>query len=142
MLRDVTDRFKALAHPARLRILSMLRSGPLCVCHLTEALALAPSTVSAHLAELRRSGLVKERKQGRFVHYALSREPQSARLLRSLWPELAEDPQVAADTERVAELRALPLEDLCRTGIRITVPRGPRSRRAVREADYRGRRKR
>jgi DNA-binding transcriptional ArsR family regulator len=58
---------KALAHASRLRILAMLSGGELCVCQMTAVLRLAPSTVSAHLSDLRRSGLVVERKDAKWV---------------------------------------------------------------------------
>ncbi len=54
-LSNQVDRYKALGHPVRLRILAMLRDGGLCVCQITAVLGLASSTVSAHLAELRRA---------------------------------------------------------------------------------------
>ena len=56
-IADLVRTHKALAHPGRLRILAMLRGGPLCVCQMTAVLKLAPSTVSAHLSELRSAGL-------------------------------------------------------------------------------------
>lgn len=48
-LRPLVDNLKILAHPARLRILVLLRSGELCVCEVAAVLGLAPSTVSEHL---------------------------------------------------------------------------------------------
>ena len=50
----------ALGHNDRLRILALLREGDLYVCQIRTVLGLASSTVSAHLAILRRSGLVAE----------------------------------------------------------------------------------
>ena len=55
---------KALAHPGRLRILAMLRGGELCVCQMTAVLDLAASSVSAHLADLKRAG-PRRRAEGR-----------------------------------------------------------------------------
>ena len=51
---------RALGHPARMRAAAMLRSGELCLCQITEVLKLAPSTVSAHLKELKRAGLIED----------------------------------------------------------------------------------
>jgi ArsR family transcriptional regulator len=48
-----------MAHPVRLRVLSTLRGGELCVCRITALLGLAVSPVSAHLADLKRAGLVE-----------------------------------------------------------------------------------
>ncbi len=64
---------KALAHPARIRLLAMLDGGELCSCQLAAVLGLAQSTVSAHMAELRRAGLVEEDKRGRWVYSRLVR---------------------------------------------------------------------
>lgn len=111
------DFHKALAHPARLRILAMLRSGELCVCQITAVLALAPSTVSAHLGDLRRAGLLEERKEGRWVHYGLARSAPADRLLQVFWPELERDPQVEADGAVVATLRKVPVDELCRANL-------------------------
>jgi len=63
------DTHKALAHPVRQRLVAMLREGELCVCQMTAVLELAASTVSAHLADLKRAGLFAESKKGRFVSY-------------------------------------------------------------------------
>lgn len=63
--------FRALAHPARLAILQILRYRPVCVCHLTTALNRTQPYVSQHLAILRRAGLIEGRRDGAFVQYAL-----------------------------------------------------------------------
>jgi ArsR family transcriptional regulator, arsenate/arsenite/antimonite-responsive transcriptional repressor len=64
--------FKAFADPVRLRLLNLLADGEVCVCHLHEALDLPQSTVSRHLAYLRKRGLVVGRKEGLWVHYRLA----------------------------------------------------------------------
>src|SRR5271163_1952881 len=65
--------FKAFADPVRLRLLHLLADGEVCVCHLHEALGLPQSTVSRHLAYLRKRGLVLGRKQGQWVYYRLAK---------------------------------------------------------------------
>jgi len=65
--------FKAFADPVRLRLLNLLADGEVCVCHLHEALDLPQSTVSRHLAYLRKRGLVIGRKEGLWVHYRLAK---------------------------------------------------------------------
>jgi ArsR family transcriptional regulator len=63
---------KALADQTRLRILLLLATGrELCVCELTQALDLAQPKISRHLAVLRESGLLQDRKTGLWVHYRL-----------------------------------------------------------------------
>lgn len=66
--------FKAFADETRLRILHLLtRKSELCVCDIIHILGLPQSKVSRHLAYLRRAGLVQDRKQGLWSHYALTR---------------------------------------------------------------------
>ena len=72
-LDESVELFKAVADPVRLRLLHLLVAGEVCVCHLHEALDLPQSTVSRHLAYLRRRGLVIGRKEGLWVHYRLSK---------------------------------------------------------------------
>lgn len=74
-MKNILDITKALADEGRLRILLMLGGTELCVCHITEALALAPSTVSRHLSVLERAGLIETRKKGRWVHCRLPAAP-------------------------------------------------------------------
>jgi DNA-binding transcriptional ArsR family regulator len=105
---------KALAHPVRVRILAMLRGGELCVCQLNAVIALAPSTISAHLAELKDAGLVAERKAGRWVHYRLAAEGAAGAALAALWPALAGDPQVAEDAVLLPRIIELPVATICR----------------------------
>jgi DNA-binding transcriptional ArsR family regulator len=131
-LAPLVDTYKALGHPARLRILAMLRGGELCVCQVTAVLGLAASTVSAHLSELRRAGLVEEQKEGRWVRYRLS---EATADLAALWPKLDADPQARADAALLAQLRRVPLETLCRADLdlsRLGI-RPPRRARSGRE---------
>lgn len=98
---------KALSDPARVRILGVLRDGEWCGCHLAQLLGLAPATVSRHIAQLRRAGLVSARKQGRWLHCALASpkagSPQAG-LLDWLRRTQAGDPARKADLRRLKEL--------------------------------------
>ena len=105
-LRPSVDLLKALAHPVRLRILALLREGELCVCEVAEVLGLAPSTISEHLTGLRRTGLVRERKVGRWVHVALAEAASSRPVLEALWPLLAPaEGDLAKDRAQARALR-------------------------------------
>jgi ArsR family transcriptional regulator len=66
--------FHALSDGKRLRILEILRSGECCVCDLAGSLDIRQSLLSFHLRTLRDAGLVSDRKEGRWVHYALNEE--------------------------------------------------------------------
>jgi ArsR family transcriptional regulator, arsenate/arsenite/antimonite-responsive transcriptional repressor len=62
---------KALADRTRLRILALLAAGEICVCHIHTALEVPQPTASRHLAYLKKSGLVEDRKVGLWKHYRL-----------------------------------------------------------------------
>ena len=64
--------FKALADTTRLRILGLLLTGEVCVCHIHESLRIPQSKASRHLAYLRRAQLVETRRDGLWVHYRLA----------------------------------------------------------------------
>lgn len=66
-------RFKALADPTRLRMLTMLAGSDeaLCVCHFTEHFDLEQPTISHHLRVLREAGLVVSKREGSWVYSAL-----------------------------------------------------------------------
>lgn len=65
--------FKALADPTRLQILGLLSSRELCVCEVMVALNLTQPTASHHLRILENVGLVKDRKEGKWVYYSLAK---------------------------------------------------------------------
>ncbi|PLX78827.1 MAG: ArsR family transcriptional regulator, partial [Desulfuromonas sp.] len=71
-MKEKAKIFKALADETRLRILALLLEGELCVCEIIAALELPQSTVSRHLAYLRKSGWVQDRRQGLWMYYRLS----------------------------------------------------------------------
>jgi ArsR family transcriptional regulator len=71
---DDLDRvFKGFADPTRIRILSLLAAGELCVCDIVDILRLQQPTASRHLAYLRRMGLVEARREAKFAHYRLAK---------------------------------------------------------------------
>jgi len=116
-LASAVNTYKALAHPARVRILAMLQGGELCVCQLIAVVRLAPSTISAHLAELKRAGLVEDRKQGKWVHVRLAEEPAAREALAGVFAGLDGDPQVKADLAVLEQLRRVELAVLTRAGL-------------------------
>lgn len=71
-MQELADLFKAMAHPARLQILSMLRQGEICVCHIENALGKRQPYISQQLMVLRDAGLVESRKDGLQVYYRLA----------------------------------------------------------------------
>jgi ArsR family transcriptional regulator len=71
----------ALSDETRLAILDCLRGGEECVCNLTGALESAQSRLSFHLKVLKDAGLVRDRRDGRWIHYSI--DPQGLDAVRA-----------------------------------------------------------
>ena len=72
---------KAIAEPARLRLLSLIQAQPnseACVCHLIEPLGLGQPTVSHHLKVLLQAGLVEREQRGSWAYFRVKPEPLAA----------------------------------------------------------------
>ena len=70
-MHNITQTFKALSDETRLRILSLMKEGEICVCDIAESLGMSQPNISFHLSMLREAGLIKDRKNGRWIHYSL-----------------------------------------------------------------------
>ena len=79
-IEELADLLKAMAHPTRLQILTMLRQGEICVCHIENALGKRQPYISQQLMVLRDAGVVGTRKDGLQVYYRIL-DPRVHRLL-------------------------------------------------------------
>jgi len=74
-MHKIAEIFKSLAEETRLRLLVLLQGGSEhCVCDLLHALDMPQSTVSRHLAYLKRTGWVQDRRGGVWMYYSLKKE--------------------------------------------------------------------
>jgi len=62
---------KAMAHPARLMMIDELSRGERCVCDLRALVGSDMSTVSKHLAVLKKAGIVEDERRGKNIYYRL-----------------------------------------------------------------------
>ena len=62
----------ALGNEHRLKIVELLSKGECCVCKITPKFKLDPSVISRHLAILERAGIIKSRREGRWIHYQIA----------------------------------------------------------------------
>ncbi len=109
------DTLKALADRSRLRIVLALREHrELCACQLTELLGLAGATVSRHLAQLARAGLIRGRRDGRWIHYRLTDGFAGSEPLAWLDRATGEDPQRRDDRAALAAIVAEDPAEICR----------------------------
>lgn len=66
--------FKALGDENRLQILHLLQRGELCACHLLEEMKITQPTLSHHMKVLCDAGIVVGRKEGKWMHYSISKD--------------------------------------------------------------------
>lgn len=108
--------FKALAEPARLRILNLLvHGGELCNCQVEAVTGYRNPKISRHFQFLKYSGLIQFRREGTWIFYSL-RQPESDRLqaVQALLPLLAQwHPICVEDLERWKTIAQLPLSEIC-----------------------------
>jgi ArsR family transcriptional regulator len=99
--------FRAFADETRLRILSLLRKGEICVGDLVEILQVPQPTASRHLAYLRKAGLVNARKDGLWVFYSLATPTGTVHgaLVRCLKSCFRDIPQLEEDEARASFLK-------------------------------------
>lgn len=100
--------YKALADETRLRSLLLIqREGELCVCELMAALDEIQPKISRHLAQLRKTGLVLDRRQGQWVYYRINPDLPA-------WAQTALQQTAEANTDFIKPN----LANLCRMGDR------------------------
>jgi len=101
-IESISQTFKALSDPIRLRIVYLLlEKESLCVCEVVETLDLSQSTVSRHLAYLKNSGLVKSWREGIWMHYALQKEVLKIIKLSKLKVALEETEEISSDKQKL-----------------------------------------
>jgi ArsR family transcriptional regulator len=93
--------FKALSDETRLRIIKLLENGELCVCDITAALDMVQPKVSFHLSTLKEAGLIRDRKQGKWIHYGLNDRDLFRRMLILSACERMRDSTITDDRKRL-----------------------------------------
>ena len=113
--------FKALADRTRLRLISLIGDSEVCVCFLVVILKISQPKISRHLAYLRRAGIVRSRRDGKWMHYRLAEPPDehAARIFREVRVALAEHPELQRDREKL-------LQVCCAPNLPVQLRRAPR----------------
>ena len=101
-MKTVEDYFKGLADVNRLRIINLLLNGELCGCDIQYVIGASQSNVSRHLAYLKKSGLVSDRRVGYRVYYRLieNNKPEYKGLIAYL-PIALSDKMFVSDTKKL-----------------------------------------
>jgi len=82
-LEPLSRMFKALGDETRLGIVNLLRTREMCVCEIMAALNLTQPTASHHLMILENAGILKDRKEGKWVFYRIVEAKRINRLLQT-----------------------------------------------------------
>lgn len=100
-MNDLVTIFKALSDETRLRIIKLLEQGELCVCDITAALDMVQPKVSFHLSALKEAGFIRDRKQGKWIHYSLNEKDLFRRMLILSACERMQDSTISGDRKRL-----------------------------------------
>jgi len=100
-MNELTTIFKALSDETRLRIIKLLEKGELCVCDIVAALDIVQPKASFHLGVLWEAGLIKDRKQGKWIHYSLNESDLFKRMLMVSICEKADGALITEDRKRL-----------------------------------------
>jgi len=122
-MKKLEELFQALGDRTRLRLLSLMSDGEVCVCFFVEVLDEPQPKISRHLAYLRSAGLVSARREGKWANYTITppEHPTTRSIFDSVMAALKDDREMQRD--RAALARA------------CCAPRGPEQlRRAPRPA--------
>src|ERR1700681_2568058 len=107
---NLENLFKALADRTRLRLISLIGDSEVCVCFFVAILKTSQPKISRHLAYLRRAGIVRARREGKWMHYSLSEpaDEHAARIFREVRASLAEHPEFQRDRQKLMQVCCAP----------------------------------
>lgn len=103
-MEQVIRTFKALTEETRLRILRVLMERECCVCEVMQALDISQTRASRNLKALYDAGLLKMRRDGRWVLYSIDQDrisPSLVGLVETVRKALENNPIIAQDQKRL-----------------------------------------
>lgn len=103
-LKKNIEVLKALSDENRLRIILMLSERAICVCEIKQVLNIALSTISAHLKKLKYAGIIIDNKDGRWVEYSLTDDPQILELIKTIKSNLKECKSIIEDLQKISKI--------------------------------------
>ncbi|MGA2571136.1 MAG: metalloregulator ArsR/SmtB family transcription factor, partial [Terracidiphilus sp.] len=97
--RDLAALFAALADRTRLRLLNLMNGREVCVCYFVGILRQSQPKISRHLAYLRRAGIVRARREGKWMHYRIEQpaDAGAAAILDATLASFGSDREMQAD---------------------------------------------
>ncbi len=120
--------YMALADKTRLRLLNLMRDEEVCVCFFTEVLGDSQPKISRHLAYLRNAGIVKARREGKWMHYSIvAPETEGGKnVLNEVLAWLDDQDDMRQEREKYKRVCCSPevLVQIARTPITFALPNG------------------
>lgn len=101
---DPARLFSALADPTRLRLLNLMAGREVCVCFFVEILGQPQPKISRHLAYLRSAGIVRARREGKWMHYRIEwpSDAGAVSILEAVLRSFVKNKEMQADVARLA----------------------------------------
>jgi ArsR family transcriptional regulator len=108
---DMPRMFAALSDRTRLRLLNLMRDREICVCYLVDILKQSQPKISRHLAYLRRAGIVSARREGKWMHYRITRPADAAAnaVLEATLQSFESDREMRADLAKFSKACCAPV---------------------------------
>ena len=106
-LQELLKAFKALSDETRIRLLKLLQHRELCVCELMQVLNMTQSRISRNLGILKNAGLVKDRRDGLWVHYSINNDPSVSKILDLMKNSINDDELIISDLEKLSKAKKL-----------------------------------
>jgi ArsR family transcriptional regulator, arsenate/arsenite/antimonite-responsive transcriptional repressor len=102
---DMVRLFAALADRTRLRLLNLMDGREVCVCYFVEILKQGQPKISRHLAYLRNAGIVRTRREGKWMHYSIERpgDKRANAVLDATLLSLKSDRETQSDLARLGK---------------------------------------
>jgi ArsR family transcriptional regulator len=106
-MQELLNIFKALSDETRLKMLKIMGKGEICVCDLVSVLNVSQPKISFHLNVLKEAGLIKDRKQGKWVYYSINDSDMFKRFLMLSVLERISDEGMNKDFIRLEKVLAV-----------------------------------
>jgi ArsR family transcriptional regulator, arsenate/arsenite/antimonite-responsive transcriptional repressor len=123
--KELEEFFMALADKTRLRILNLMTEGEICVAYFTEVLGDSQPKVSRHLAYLRNAGIVKTRRDGKWIYYSIRwpADDGTHAVLRTTLSAMGSDRDLIADRAKYRDLSATSDNTYAQTDVYVQTSR-------------------
>jgi ArsR family transcriptional regulator len=112
-MQELLNIFKGLSDETRLKLLKILEKGEICVCDLVSVLDMSQPKISFHLNVLKEAGLIRDRKQGKWVHYSINDSDIFRRFLIVSVMEKIPDETIKEHLSRLVKVREMKNKNKC-----------------------------